>query len=64
MLRIHINFLISFCAFLAFMIIDQDDENEALALAPIDASASKGVTNTKQKCKIIVDKAKNIWMKK
>lgn len=45
--------------------LDQDDEHEAhdeesFALAPIDASALKGVTKTKRKRKLIVDEVKNI----
>lgn len=45
--------------------LDQEDEQEALdeesfALAPIDASALKGVTKTKRKRKLIVDEVKNI----
>lgn len=45
--------------------LDQEDEHEAhdeesFALAPIDASALKGVTKTKRKRKLIVDEVKNI----
>lgn len=45
--------------------LDQEDEQEAhdeesFALAPIDASALKGVTKTKRKRKLIVDEVKNI----
>lgn len=45
--------------------LDLDDEHEAhdeesFALAPIDASALKGVTKTKRKRKLIVDEVKNI----
>lgn len=45
--------------------LEQDDEHEAhdeesFALAPIDASALKGVTKTKRKRKLIVDEVKNI----
>lgn len=45
--------------------LDQDDEHEphdeeSFALAPIDASALKGVTKTKRKRKLIVDEVKNI----
>lgn len=35
-------------------------EEESFALAPIDASALKGVTKTKRKRKLIVDEVKNI----
>lgn len=45
--------------------LDQEDEHEphdeeSFALAPIDASALKGVTKTKRKRKLIVDEVKNI----
>lgn len=46
--------------------IDQDiegevnNEEESFALAPIDASALKGITKTKRKRKLIVDEVKNI----
>lgn len=45
--------------------LDQEDEleqhdEESFALAPIDASALKGVTKTKRKRKLIVDEVKNI----
>lgn len=43
--------------------LDQDDEHEAeesFALAPIDASALRGITKTKRKRKLIVDEVKNI----
>lgn len=43
--------------------IDQDEEHEAeesFALAPIDASALRGITKTKRKRKLIVDEVKNI----
>ncbi|TMW47257.1 hypothetical protein DOY81_007663 [Sarcophaga bullata] len=36
------------------------NEDESFALAPIDASAYKGVTKTKRKRKLIVDEIKNI----
>lgn len=43
---------------------DADQENEreeeSFALAPIDASALKGVTKTKRKRKLIIDDVKNI----
>ncbi|XP_031619542.1 double-strand-break repair protein rad21 homolog [Contarinia nasturtii] len=44
---------------------DQEDEHElhdeeSFALAPIDASALKGITKTKRKRKLIVDEVKNI----
>lgn len=35
-------------------------EEESFALAPIDASALKGITKTKRKRKLIVDEVKNI----
>lgn len=44
--------------------VDNEQENEreeeSFALAPIDASALKGVTKTKRKRKLIVDEVKNI----
>lgn len=36
------------------------NEDESFALAPVDASAYKGVTKTKRKRKLIVDEVKNI----
>lgn len=42
------------------VIPEQEDESEAFALAPIDASALKGATKTKRKRKLIVDEVKNI----
>lgn len=38
----------------------QHNEEESFALAPVDASALKGVTKTKRKRKLIVDEVKNI----
>lgn len=39
---------------------EANNEEESFALAPIDASALKGVTKTKRKRKLIVDEVKNI----
>lgn len=36
------------------------NKDESFALAPIDASAYKGLTKTKRKRKLIVDEVKNI----
>ena len=36
------------------------NEDETFALAPVDASAYKGITKTKRKRKLIVDEVKNI----
>lgn len=39
---------------------EANNEEESFALAPIDASALRGVTKTKRKRKLIVDEVKNI----
>lgn len=39
---------------------ENEPEEESFALAPIDASALKGVTKTKRKRKLIIDDIKNI----
>lgn len=39
---------------------EANNEEESFALAPIDATALKGVTKTKRKRKLIVDEVKNI----